>query len=173
MNNEVNVPEEAVEAACAAVSQYELRGTADGVRKALQAAAPFIAAKAVEEAGREKAICPDHGDLCGRPNWTGYCRWRAERIKGQPEDYYDALSAAESRIDELKRERDQAIEQEREGLRGAVASAIERAAGPLGRARVRSGGSESRTEQARDLAEVAAAITILRAALAQKGDDHA
>jgi hypothetical protein len=52
-----------------------------------------------------------------------------------------------------------------EGLRGAVVSAIERAAGPLGRARVRAGGAESRTAQAQDLAEVAAAITILRAAL--------
>lgn len=91
----------------------------------------------------------------------------SEAERARTKAYFDAAEKVRSAIPALV-----AITQqhptglsEGEQLRQIVASAIERAAGPLGRARVRAGGSESRTAQARDLAEVARAITVLRAAL--------
>lgn len=69
----------------------------------------------------EPTSCPEHGDLCGRPNWTGYCHWRVERASDQSPDYYDALSAAESRIGELEKERDQARQEVLEELRSKEA----------------------------------------------------
>lgn len=72
--------------------------------------------------GVEPTNCPEHGDLCGRANWTGFCRWRTERASDQSPDYYDALSAALARIDELEAQTDQARNQERQRIQEALLS---------------------------------------------------
>lgn len=79
-----------------------------------------IRAAAVEEF-KAKRNCPKHGDVCGRPNWTGYCPWRVQQVEDRIPDYDNALSLSERRADELEartekaeRERDAAVEEERE-----------------------------------------------------------
>jgi|GEM_PF-4224866 len=70
-------------------------------------------AKAVEgkakEARRARTHCPEHGELCGRPNWTGYCCWRVERVEEWIEDYDNALASALSRVETLEAELSQAL----------------------------------------------------------------
>jgi len=79
----VSIPDEAVEAAHKAFLAPAVGGTArDHMRRALEAAAPHLMAKALREAAADTRARGDVGKDGGIEAWT-YLEWRASKAAGK------------------------------------------------------------------------------------------